>query len=53
MSLFGFDAMQDWQGAEFQFRFWCWAVLLGPVLLCLAANLLVHLLAWPRPQRMR
>jgi len=53
MSLFGFDAMQDWAGAESRFLFVCWAVFVGPVLLWFAVNLLVHLLAWSRTQRMR
>ena len=53
MSLFGFDAFLTWKGAGSELRFWFGVVLLGPVLLGLAANLLLHHVAWPRMRRMR
>lgn len=53
MALFGFDAFKDWEAAEPQLRFWCYVVLLGPALLCVAAHLLLQHIAWPQTRRMR
>ena len=44
MSLFGLEGV-DWEAGEDNLLFCCWAILVGPVILCLAFNLLVHLLA--------
>lgn len=53
MSLFGFDAMQNWEGLPAELRFWCYIVVFAPLLLCIAANFLLHHLAWPRTRGIR
>ncbi|AMV25809.1 hypothetical protein VT84_15535 [Gemmata sp. SH-PL17] len=51
MPLFGFDAMQDWERAESELQFWCYAVVLTPVLLWIVTNVLLQHIAWPRTRK--
>lgn len=53
MSLFGFDAFLDWERGEAELRFWFCVVTLAPVLLCVAANVLLTHITWPHSRRMR
>jgi hypothetical protein len=48
MSLFGFDAYQNWERAESELVFWFCVLLFGPLLLFLILVLLANLLGSPR-----